>query len=82
MFMNLKESIIKLCDTFLQVHEHFGAVFNFVDGLPELICISFNVNAANQLGTLTLLPHIFQLIFDRRYAFYDNDYKLYFQRAK
>jgi hypothetical protein len=38
------------------------AVFNVVDGLSELIGISFDVNVANQLGTLTLLQHIFQLI--------------------
>ena len=68
MSMNLEKSITELHDAFLYVHEHFGAVFNFVDGLPELICISFNVNMANQLNTLTLLLHIFQLIFDHRYA--------------
>ena len=66
-------------DAFLQVHEHFGAVFNFVDGLPELICISFNVNLANPLVTLTLLTYIFHLIFDHRYTFHSNAYNLFFR---
>ena len=82
MFMNLEKGIMKLHDAFLHVHELFVAVFNIVDGLPELICIFFNVSMANQLGSQTLLPHIFQLIFDRRYAFYNNAYNLFFQRAK
>ena len=82
MFMNLKKGTMELHDAFLQVHEHFGVVFNFVCGLPELICISFNVNMANQLNTLTMLLHISQLIFDHRYAVYNNAYKLFFQRAK
>ena len=54
--MNLEKGIMELHDAFLPVHELFGAVFNFVDGLPKLICISFNVNMANQLGTLTVAP--------------------------
>ena len=40
MFMNLKKSVKELHDSFFQVLEHFWVVFNFVDGLPELICIS------------------------------------------
>ena len=82
MLVNLEKGIMELHDVFLQVHEYFGAVFNIVDGLPELICIFFNVSMANQLGTQTLLPHIFQLMLDRRYAFYNNAYNLFFQRAK
>ena len=65
MFMNIEKSIMELRDTFLQVHGHFVAVFNVVDGLPKLIRISINVNVANQLGTLTLFQHIFQLIFSQ-----------------
>ena len=68
MSMNLEKSITELHDVFLQVHEHLGAVFNFVGGLPELICIYFSVNMANQLVTLTLLPHIFQQILNHRYT--------------
>ena len=63
MFMNLEKSIRELRDTFFQVHEHLEVIFNVIEGLPKLIDISFNVNVANQLGTLTLLQHILQLIF-------------------
>ena len=66
MFMNLEKGSMEVHDVFLQVHENFGAVFNFVSGLAELICVYFNVNMANQLVTLTLLLHIFQQILDRR----------------
>ena len=83
MFMNLEKSITELHDAFLRVHEHFRAIFNFGDGLLELICISFNLNMVNQFGTLTLVPHIFQLISDCRYAFYyNNTYKLFFSESK
>jgi hypothetical protein len=50
---------MELHDTFLQVHEHLVAIFNVIDCLPELVGISFNVNMTNQMGTLTLLQHIF-----------------------
>ena len=63
MFKNLEKRIMELLDTFLQVHEHFMAVFNVIQGLPKLIHISMNVNMGNLLGTQTLLQHIFQLIF-------------------
>ena len=56
MFMNLEKGIMEVHDAFLPVHEIFGAVFNYVDGLPELIYISFNVSMANQLDTLTIAP--------------------------
>ena len=40
-------------------------IFNVIEGLPKLIRISIKLNMANQLGTLTLLQHIFQLIFSQ-----------------